>query len=155
MTGVLRMDEAAGIRRIVMQDGDIVTAASSVEGESLLGYLSGRGDLSVEVAARLGGRVPPFGRLAGAALVAHGHLHQDQLWDVLQAHAAWLLTRTVAVSRGQLAFEKEPPQRLRTEPPVFGGTPGPALVVEIARRAVPPAEAIARLGGLALHRRRR
>ncbi|MEO7092390.1 MAG: DUF4388 domain-containing protein, partial [Polyangiales bacterium] len=147
VTGVLRVDEAAGIRRIVLQDGDVVTAASSVEGESLLGYLQSRGDLAPDVVKRLEGRVPPFGRLAGAALVAHGHLHQEQLWDVLQAHAAWLLTRTVAVTRGQLAFEVEPPARLKGEPPVFGGTPGPALVVEIARRAVPPAEAVSRLGG--------
>jgi hypothetical protein len=148
VTGVLRYDEANGIRRIVLQDGDVVTAASSVEGESLLGYLVGRGDLPLEVAKRLEGRVPPFGRLAGAALVAHGHLHQDQLWDVLQAHAAWLLTRAVAIPRGRVAYEAEPPQRLRGEPPVFGGTPGPALVVEIVRRAVAPADAIARLGGL-------
>jgi hypothetical protein len=148
LTGVLRFDEAAGIRRIVMQDGDIVTAASSVEGESLLGYLVSRGDLAADVAKRLEGRVPPFGRLAGAALVAHGHLHQDQLWDVLQAHAAWLLTRTIAIPRGRVAFEAEPPQRLRGEPPVFGGTPGPALILEIVRRAVTPPEATARLGGL-------
>jgi len=147
VTGVLRFDEANGIRRIVMQDGDIVTAASSVEGESLLGYLVGRGDLPADVARKLEGRVPPFGRLAGAALVAHGHLHQDQLWDVLQAHAAWLLTRTAAISRGRVAFEPEPPQRLRGEPPVFGGTPGPALVLEIVRRSVPPNEALARIGG--------
>lgn len=148
VTGVLRYDEANGIRRIVLQDGDVVTAASSVEGESLLGYLVGRGDLAADVAKRLEGRVPPFGRLAGAALVAHGHLHQDQLWDVLQAHAAWLLTRAVAIPRGRVAYEAEPPQRLRGEPPVFGGTPGPALVVEIVRRSVAPADAIARLGGL-------
>lgn len=148
LTGVLRFDEANGIRRIVMQDGDVVTAASSVEGESLLGYLVSRGDLAADVAKRLEGRVPPFGRLAGAALVAHGHLHQDQLWDVLQAHAAWLLTRTIAIPRGRVAYEPEPPQRLRGEPPVFGGTPGPALIVEIVRRAVPPQEATMRLGGL-------
>lgn len=148
LSGVLRFDEEKGIRRIVMQDGDVVTAASSVEGESLLGYLVSRGDLSADVASKLGGRVPPFGRLAGAALVAHGHLHQDQLWDVLQAHAAWLLTRTVAITRGRVAFEPEPPQRLRGEPPVFGGTPGPALVLEIVRRSVQPADAVARLGGL-------
>lgn len=147
VTGVLRYDEANGIRRIVLQDGDVVTAASSVEGESLLGYLAGRGDLPLDVVRKLEGRVPPFGRLAGAALVAHGHLHQDQLWDVLQAHAAWLLTRAVAIARGRVAYEAEPPQRLRGEPPVFGGTPGPALVVEIVRRAVQPADAIARLGG--------
>ncbi len=148
ITGVLRYDEANGIRRVVLQDGDVVTAASSVEGESLLGYLVGRGDLAADVARRLEGRVPPFGRLAGAALVAHGHLHQEQLWDVLQAHAAWLLTRAIAIPRGRVAFEAEPPQRLRGEPPVFGGTPGPSLVVEIVRRAVTPADAIARLGGL-------
>jgi hypothetical protein len=148
ITGVLRVDEPAGIRRIVLQDGDVVTAASSVEGESLLGYLQSRGDLAADVVKRLAGRVPPFGRLAGAALVAHGHLHQDQLWDVLQAHAAWLLTRAIATTRGQIAYEAEPPARLKGEPPVFGGTPGPALVVEITRRAISPAESIARLGGL-------
>lgn len=148
LTGVLRFDEANGIRRIVLQDGDIVTAASSVEGESLLGYLVSRGDLASDVAKRLEGRVPPFGRLAGAALVAHGHLHQDQLWDVLQAHAAWLLTRAIAIARGRVAYEAEPPQRLRGEPPVFGGTPGPALILEMARRAVPPQDAVTRLGGL-------
>jgi len=147
VSGVLRFDEANGIRRIVLQDGDIVTAASSVEGESLLGYLVGRGDLAADVARKLEGRVPPFGRLAGAALVAHGHLHQDQLWDVLQAHAAWLLTRTVAIARGRVAFEAEPPARLRGEPPVFGGTPGPALILEIVRRSVPPNDALARIGG--------
>lgn len=146
-SGVLRFDEAAGIRRVVLQDGDVVTAASSVDGESLLGFLVGHGDLPAEIARRLEGRVPPFGRLAGAALVAHGHLHQDQLWDVLQSHAAWLLGRSIAIVRGRVAFEPEAPQRLRGEPPVFGGTPGPALVVEIVRRTVPPAEAIARLGG--------
>ncbi|MBI2392561.1 MAG: DnaJ domain-containing protein [Deltaproteobacteria bacterium] len=148
LSGVLRFDEERGIRRVVLQDGDVVTAASSVEGESLLGYLVSRGDLAADVARKLEGRVPPFGRLAGAALVAHGHLHQDQLWDVLQAHAAWLLTRAVAIPRGRVAYEAEPPQRLRGEPPVFGGTPGPALIVEIVRRSVQPADAIARLGGL-------
>ncbi len=148
VTGVLRLDEAAGIRRVVLQDGDVVTAASSVEGESLLGYLQGRGDIAADVVKKLEGRVPPFGRLAGAALVAHGHVHQDQLWDVLQAHAAWLLTRAIGMARGQIAFEREPPARLKGEPPVFGGTPGPALIVEITRRAVPPAEAIGRMGGL-------
>lgn len=147
LSGVLRFDEERGIRRVVLQDGDVVTAASSVEGESLLGYLVSRGDLAADVARKLEGRVPPFGRLAGAALVAHGHLHQDQLWDVLQAHAAWLLTRAVAIPRGRVAYEAEPPQRLRGEPPVFGGTPGPALLVEIVRRSVQPADAIARLGG--------
>jgi hypothetical protein len=147
VTGVLRVDQPAGIRRIILQDGDVVTAASSCEGESLIGFLAGRGDLPQEVAQRLEGRVPPFGRLSGAALVAHGHLQQDQLWDVLQAHAAWLVVRTVTVARGQLSFEREAPARLRGEPPVFGGTPGPALVVEIARRAIAPADAIARLGG--------
>jgi hypothetical protein len=147
VSGVMRIDEPAGIRRIVLQDGDVVTAASSVEGESLLGFLVGRGDLPADVAARLEGRIPPFGRLAGAALVAHGHLHKDALWDVLQAHAAFLLVRAVSVARARVSYEAEPPARLRGEPPVFGGTPGPALVVEIVRRALGAQEALARLGG--------
>ncbi|MBK7402583.1 MAG: hypothetical protein IPJ34_41725 [Myxococcales bacterium] len=147
LSGVLRYDEANGIRRIVLQDGDVVTAASSIEGESLVGFLVARGDLAKEVAQRLGGRIPPFGRLAGAALVAHGHLHQDQLWDVLQAHATFLLVQAVSTNRGRIAFEAEPPARLRTEPPVFGGTPGPALLVEIVRRSLSPSDATARLGG--------
>jgi hypothetical protein len=148
VSGVLRLDEPAGIRRIVLADGDVVTAASSVEGETLLAFLEGRGDLPSDVAKRLAPRVPPWGRLAGAALVAYGHVAQNQLWDVLQAHAAWLLTRSIGVARGHVSFELEPPARLRGEPPVFGGTPGPALVVEIVRRAVAPGDALARLGGL-------
>lgn len=147
LSGVLRYDEANGIRRIVLQDGDVVTAASSIDGESLVGFLVARGDLAKEVAQRLGGRIPPFGRLAGAALVAHGHLHQDQLWDVLQAHATFLLVQAVSTNRGRIAFEAEPPARLRAEPPVFGGTPGPALLVEIVRRSLSPSDATARLGG--------
>jgi hypothetical protein len=148
VSGVLRLDEPAGIRRIVLADGDVVTAASSVEGETLLAFLEGRGDLPSDVAKRLAPRVPPWGRLAGAALVAYGHVAQNQLWDVLQAHAAWLLTRSIGVARGHVSFELEPPARLRGEPPVFGGTPGPALVVEIVRRAVQPGDALSRLGGL-------
>jgi hypothetical protein len=147
VTGVLRLDEPAGIRRVVLLDGDVVTAASSVEGETLLAFLAARGDLPADVATRLAPRVPPWGRLAGAALVAYGHVAQQQLWDVLQAHAAWLLTRAIGVARGQVSFEIQPPARLKGEPPVFGGTPGPALLVEIVRRAVPPSDALARLGG--------
>ena len=44
---------------------------------------------------RLAGKLPPFGRHAGAALVAHGYLGQDDLWPVLRAHAEWVMGRAV------------------------------------------------------------
>jgi hypothetical protein len=146
-TGAIAFEDDAGIRRVVFRDGDFVTAASSAEGESLVGFLAQRGDLSAEVAQRVARRLPPFGRHAGAALVAQGHLRQDELWSVLRAHAEWLLGRVASISRGGASLEHEVPQRLQAEPGVFGGATGAEVLIETARRVVPPAEAVARLGG--------
>ncbi|HEY3497551.1 MAG TPA: DnaJ domain-containing protein [Polyangiaceae bacterium] len=146
-TGAIAFEDATGIRRVVFRDGDFVTAASSAEGETLVAFLAQRGDLAPDAVQRVGRRLPPFGRHAGAALVAQGHLRQDELWAVLRAHAEWLIARVAGMQGGAASLEHEVPQRLQTEPGVFGGATGAEVLVEITRRVAPPADAVARLGG--------
>ena len=146
-TGSLALESSDGIRRIVFRDGDFATAASSVEGESLIAFLIQRGALPAEVAQTLGRKVPPFGRHAGAALIAHGHLRQDELWSVLRAHAEWLIGKAVRIERGAASLEQDVPARLEAEPPVFGGATGAEVFVEIVRRVISPQLAVERLGG--------
>jgi DNA-binding response OmpR family regulator len=146
-TGTLCMASEEGVRRAVLREGDLVTAASDVDAESLLAFLGGRGDLPRERVERLTGKIPPFGRHAGAALVAHGHLRQDQLWPVLRAHSEWILGKAILVGSGTIEIEAEPPGRLRSEPSVFGGSTGAEVMVEVVRRVIAPEDAIARLGG--------
>jgi hypothetical protein len=146
-SGALTFEEAAGIRRVVVHDGDFVTVASGVEGESLISFLAERGDIAAETASHLGPRLPHFGRHAGAALIAHGHLRQDELWVVLRAHAEWLLGHIVLMSQGTASVDQEVPSRLQAEPAVFGGAPGAEVLVEIVRRVLPTQEALRALGG--------
>jgi hypothetical protein len=146
-TGALAFHAEGGVRRVVLQDGDIVTAGSGFAEETLLAFLSARGDIEREVALRLAGKLPPSGRHAGAALIAHGYLAQDALWPVLRAHAEWLIGRAIATEKGTVELEAEPPGRLRAEPNVFGGATGAEVFVEVVRRVVPPDLALARLGG--------
>ena len=72
---------------------------------------------------RLAGKLPPFGRHAGAALVAHGYLGQDDLWPVLRAHAEWVMGRAILVDSGTCELEADPPARYKAEPSVFGVQP--------------------------------
>jgi hypothetical protein len=146
-TGAIAFEDGTGIRRVVFRDGDFVTSASSAEAETLVAFLAQRGDLAQDAAQRVGRRLPPFGRHAGAALVAQGHLRQDELWAVLRAHAEWLIARVASMQSGAASLEHEVPQRLQSEPGVFGGATGAEVLVEIARRVAPPPDAIARLGG--------
>jgi hypothetical protein len=146
-TGGFAFEDDTGIRRVVLRDGDFVTVASGAETESLVAFLTQRGDLAAEVAQRAGRRLPQFGRHAGAALVAQGHLRQDELWSVLRAHAEWLLARVVSMRKGAANVETEVPQRLQAEPGVFGGATGAEVLIEVARRVVVPNDALARLGG--------
>ncbi len=146
-TGALAFEDASGIRRVLLRDGDFVTAASGADGESLVEFLTQRGDLSEDVATRIGRKLPQFGRHAGAALIAQGHLRQDDLWPVLRAHAEWLVARIVLLTRGAVGLEADAPARLQAEPAVFGGATGAEVLVEIVRRAVSPEEAVQRLGG--------
>jgi hypothetical protein len=135
------------VRRAVLREGDLVTAASGVDSESLLAFLGARGDLPREQILQMEGKLPAFGRHAGAALVAHGHLRQDQLWPVLRAHAEWILGRAILIRSGTAHIEAEPPGRLRNEPSVFGGSTGAEVMVEVVRRVIAPEEATQRLGG--------
>jgi hypothetical protein len=145
-TGALCIEVPEGIRRILLRDGDVVTAASGLDDESLVAFLESRGDLAHDVAAQLRGRVPAFGRHAGAALVANGQISQDQLWPVLRAHAEWILGRTISIETGTASFEVSPPPRLKTEPSVFGGATGAEVLIEVVRRTVPATDALHRLG---------
>lgn len=147
LTGALVFEDGRGIRRVVFRDGDFVTASTSADEESLVQFLAQRGDLSADAVTQLAKRLPPFGRHAGAALIANGHLKQNELWSVLRAHAEWLITRLVQQHAGQLDWEAEVPDRLRSEPAVFGGSTGAEVFVETVKRVVAPAEARALLGG--------
>lgn len=146
-SGALAFENDAGIRRVVLREGDFVTAASSIHAETLLAFLVKRGNISQEVASQLGRRLPPFGRHAGAALIAHGHLRQDDLWPVLRSHAEWVLTHTASMTQGSAEVEEDIPGRLEAEPAVFGGATGAEVLVEVVRRAISPYEAVRRLGG--------
>lgn len=146
-TGALAFESDAGIRRIVLRDGDFVTAASGIASESLVAFLTERGTLGPEVQKSLGHKLPPFGRHAGAALIAHGHLRQDELWPVLRSHAEWLVGRVLEMTAGSAGLEADVPARLQAEPAVFGGATGAEVYVEIVRRVVAPDEAMSRLGG--------
>ncbi len=147
-TGSLCIAAPEAERRVVLREGDVVTIASTSEEESLLAFLGARGDLPRETVRRLGAKFPPFGRHAGAALVARGYLRQDQMWPTLRAHAEWLLARAMQAPSARLAIESQPPGRLAGEPGVFGGATGAEIFVEIVRRIVSQAEAVERLGGL-------
>lgn len=146
-SGALALEDGAGIRRVVMRDGDIVIAASGAEGESLVAFLSERGVLAPDIATRLGHRLPAFGRHAGAALIANGHLRQDELWPVLRAHSEWILGHIVLMDSGGASVERDVPPRLAAEPAAFGGATGAEVLVEIGRRVISPEDAMARLGG--------
>ena len=136
-------------RRVVLHEGDVVTASSTAEEESVLAFLGARGDLPRETVRRLSAKFPAHGRHAGAALVARGYLPQDQMWPTLRAHAEWVLARALQTANGRLFVEREPPGRLGAEPSVFGGSTGAAVFVDLVRRIISPSEAIERLGGIA------
>jgi hypothetical protein len=149
-SGSLCFARAVGERRLILREGDVVTCASTVEDESLIAFLGVRGDLPRETVRRLGSRFPPFGRHAGAALVARGYLLQDQMWPTLRAHAEWILGRILQArdeGPGVATLESQPPGRLATEPSVFGGAPGAEAFVEGVRRVFSPADALERIGG--------
>lgn len=146
-TGSLCYEHEGVVRRVVLRDGDLVAAASADERESLVQFLGASGELPRDEVERLTSKVPPYGRHAGAALVAHGWLGQDALWRVLRAHAEWIASKTLLLSGGTAQLELEPPGRLRSEPSVFGASTGPEVFVELVRRSVTPEEALSVLGG--------
>jgi hypothetical protein len=145
--GVLCFVEGTVERRLVFREGDLVTAASSAEDESLPAFLGARGNLPRETVRRLGPKFPAFGRHGGAALVARGYLGQDEMWPTLRAHAEWLLARVLQMQSGRLVVEGRPSGRLAAEPSVFGGSTGAEVFVDLVRRTVSPADAVERLGG--------
>jgi hypothetical protein len=150
-SGALALSVEGIARRIVLQDGDIVTAASDRPDESLVTFLAERGDIKREMAPRLQSRLPASGRHAGAALIAQGHLAQDDLWPVLRAHAEWVIGKTILDGPGTVELDDDPKGRLKAEPSVFGGATGAEILVELVRRVVPPTDALTMLGGAKAH----
>ncbi len=148
-TGALVLSTLDGrrVRRILMRDGDMVNAASEDADDALMNFLIERGDLSPEVAQLRSAKLPTTGRHAAAALIAHGFLGQDDLWPVLRAHAEWIISRALCERPALCRLEREPPERLRSEPNVFGGAAGVEIFIESIRRVMTPDEAIAALGG--------
>jgi hypothetical protein len=133
-------------RRILLRDGDLVNAASEHPDDALIVFLVERGDLTPELARRCP-KLPPTGRHAAAALIAHGILGQDDLWPVLRTHAEWLIARALRTRSSVAELEVEPPERLRSEPNVFGGAAGVEIFIDAVRRVIPADEALTRLGG--------
>jgi hypothetical protein len=152
-TGALAFEAPDGMRRVVFRDGDFVTAATSVDSESLVACLIEQGTLPADASVKLGRKLPLFGRHAGAALIAHGYLQQDELWPVLRSHAQWLIGRIARLERGETGVEPEVPPRLATEPAVFGGATGAEVLVELVRRVSPPEASVTRLGGVGVRLR--
>lgn len=147
VSGALVFETEGVVRRIVLRDGDFVTAASGSRQESLLSFLVTRGTLPASVETQLGHKIPNLGRHAGAALVAGGHVPQDQLWPILRAHAEYVIGRVLLLEHGAAGYEQEVPARLRAEPAVFGGATGSEVFIELLRRVLEPEEALTRLGG--------
>ncbi len=147
VTGALAFEHDGVTRRVLLKDGDLVTAASWSEQETLVHFLGARGDLPRDEVQNLAPKIFPYGRYAGAALIAHGWVGQDQLWSVLRAHAEWIASKVVAMPAGVGRVETELPERLRDEPNVFGASTGSAIYVDLVRRTVAPDDAIERLGG--------
>jgi hypothetical protein len=145
-TGCLAFEVDQGLRRIVFKEGDVVISASAVHGESVVSFLAQRGDLGSDMAAQIEHRIPPFGRHAGAALIARGLLEQNELWPVLRAHAEWVLAQLLLIERGSVQMEYPVPERLAAEPAVFGGATGAEVLVEVIQRVVPPLQALGYLG---------
>ena len=146
-SGALCFEVDGVVRRVVLREGDLVAAASGSEQETLVHFLAARGEIARDEAQRLAAKIPPYGRHAGAALVAHGVLRQDQLWSVLRSHAEWIALAILRLSRGSAQLEPDAPGRLRGEPSVFGAATGAEIFVELVRRAVPSADALDQLGG--------
>lgn len=144
LSGAVAQQEAGGIRRVVLMDGDIATVSSSLEVESLAHFLHSRGDYNQKVLSSLGS-IPGFGRHAGAALIARGLLQQEDLWPVLRAHAEWILGKAI-LSAEPTQMETTIPTRLAEEPTVFGGAAGTEIFLEAVRRVVSPEQAFLNLG---------
>ena len=138
---------ASGASRFVFLDaGDVVTAASDAPGEDLVGFLATTGVMPKASEERLRGRVPPHGKRAGAALVAHGELSQDELWSVLRGYAEWVLAAIIRHDSAEIRIAETRDSRFAGEPSVFGGATGSHIFVDVVRRTLGAARAISGLG---------
>jgi hypothetical protein len=131
--------------RVTISEGYILSVSSSSESDTLSAFLVERGDLLRADAVTLQRRIPRDPRYAAAALVAHGVLHNDELWDVLRGHASWLLAKLISVDKASVTNEDN--ESSREAPSVFGSSTGASVFVDTVRRVVAPADAEFMLGG--------
>ena len=101
-TGILTFADEGTSRTITLREGDCCSVQSTHADDSLLRLLERRGFLPQD--ALLGISLSPIPRLACAALVARGHLAQDDLWPVLRLHAEQVLAGMIASERGTVPF---------------------------------------------------
>lgn len=147
LSGAVAFETDQGVRRALLKDGDFVIVVSGNDAESLVSYLASTGELDPQEAAQLAHRLPPFGRHTATALIARGKLKQEQLWSALRAHAQWLLGYALSEPQSMMQVELHVPERLASEPTVFGGATGAEVLVEVVRRVISPAHASDMLGG--------
>lgn len=126
--------------------GDIVSVSSSSETDTLAEFLIERGDILRGDSSTLLRRLPKEPRFAAAALVAHGVLHNEELWDVLRAHSEWLLSKFTVLGRASVT--QFPSAGQRGVPSVFGASTGAAVFVEALRRALRSSDVEDAMGGL-------
>ncbi len=143
-SGSLAQEDGGGVRRVLLREGDLLTATSSREDETLTCFLRERGDITAETTQALG-PLPHFGRHAGAALIARGVLRQEDLWPVLRAHAEWILGR-MFLSSAKVVAEETAPARISEEPAVFGGAAGAEIYMDVLARVVDSKAAFRALG---------
>jgi hypothetical protein len=118
--------------RLNLQGGDIVAISATHDGDSLLDYLVERGDLLRAEVVPLRRKIPKEGRYAAAALVAHGFLKNDEIWDVLKAHCAWLLGRALSIARG-VVERSVLDTAVSQQASMMGTQSGAALFIEAVR----------------------
>jgi hypothetical protein len=145
-----RGHESARTYRIALFGGDVVSVVAGQDDESLLDFLVERGDILRAESPALRRKIPREGRYAAAALVAHGILQNDEIWDVLRAHAGWLLGRSLTVSEGVVEYRELDPDATRA-PSVFGAQTGALVFVDAVRRNVLQDDVDAVLGGRDSH----
>jgi hypothetical protein len=135
-------------RAVRLNDGDIGVVSSNAPNESLIHFLALRGDLNAELAAARSSRLPHSGRHAAAALIAQGFLSNNELWPVLRQHAEWILQNAISSPTCRFRTDQAVTERLAAEPNVFGGATGVEVFIELVQRAIDPADALKRLGGM-------
>ena len=124
-TGTLSFTGDDSTRTVSLRDGDFCSAQSNAPDDALPLLLERRGFLTR--ALLTGFTLSPVPRLACAALVARGHLAQDDLWPLLRLHGEQIVSAMLASERGTVSFAENTGEK--EGPSVFGALAGSAVFV--------------------------